>query len=182
MNSKQGFSLLELLIVLAIVLIITAIAIPNLLRSKMRANEASAAAALRTMGTANAVYFSVYHVGFAGTLAHLGPTSAACATLGSACADLMDSTLSGINPLTATPNKAGYRFTYYAPNAAPSSNAPNSTWSAVAVPLVAGNTGTSTFCIDQRGPVWKDSSGNQTTADSTGCAATWPSGGSINPL
>jgi type IV pilus assembly protein PilA len=182
MNSKQGFSLVELLVVVAIVLIIAAIAIPNFLRSKMTANEASATGSLRTMATANSVYYSIYHVGYAGSLAQLGPTSAACATEGFACADLMDSTLSGIIPSTATPIKAGYRFTYYAPSATPTNNAPNSTWSAVAVPIVAGNTGTSTYCIDQRSTVWKDSSGNQTTADATGCAATWPPGGTINPL
>ena len=174
--------MIELLIVVAVILVITAIAIPNLLRSKMAANEASATASLRTMGTANAVYYAVYHIGFAGSLAQLGPTSAACATEGSACADLLDSTLSGINPVTATPLKAGYRFTYYTPSAAPTEIAPNSTYSAVGAPTVHGNTGTSTYCADQRGPVWKDTSGNQTTADPTGCAATWPPGGTINPL
>lgn len=182
MNSKQGFSLVELLVVVAIVLIIAAIAIPNLLRSKMRANEASATASLRTMGTANAVYYAIYRLGYAGSLAQLGPTSAACATEGSACADLMDSTISGINPSTATPDKAGYRFNYYTPSASPTIDAPNSTWSAVGAPTAPGNTGTSTFCVDQRGPVWKDTSGNRTTADPTGCAVTWPPGGTINPL
>jgi type IV pilus assembly protein PilA len=182
MNNKRGFSLVELLIVVAIVLILAAIAIPNILRSKMSANQASAAASLRTMGTANAVYYSIYHLGYAGSLAQLGPTSAACATEGSACADLMDSTLSGVNPNTATPNKAGYRFNYYTPSATPTVNAPNSTWSAVAGPTAPGSTGASTFCVDQRGPVWKDTSGNQKTADATGCAATWPPGGTISPL
>ena len=64
MNNKRGFSLVELLIVVAIVLVLAAIAIPNFMRSKMSANQASAAASLRTMGTANAVYFSIYHLGF----------------------------------------------------------------------------------------------------------------------
>ena len=182
MHRKRGFSLVELLIVLAIVMILAAVAIPNFLKSKMRANEASAAASLRTVGTANAVYYSIYHQGYAGLLAQLGPTSAACATEGSACADLMDSTLAGIIPSTATPTKAGYQFTYYAPNATPTNISPNPTWSAVAAPIIAGSTGTSTFCVDQRGTVWKDTSGNQTTADSSGCAAKWPPGGTINPL
>jgi prepilin-type N-terminal cleavage/methylation domain-containing protein len=182
MNSKHGFSLVELLIVMAIILIIAAIAIPNFLRSKMAANGASAAAALRTINTANTVYSALYHVGYAGSLAQLGPTSAACPTEGPGCAGLMDSLLSGIIPATPTPSKAGYRFTYYAPSAAPTASAPNSTWAAVAVPVIAGNTGTTTYCIDQRGSVWKDTSGNTTAADATGCTATWPPGGTVNPL
>ncbi len=48
-NKQKGFSLIELLIVVAIILIIAAIAIPNLIRSKMAANEASAVATLRTL-------------------------------------------------------------------------------------------------------------------------------------
>jgi type IV pilus assembly protein PilA len=50
-NKQKGFSLIELLIVVAIILIIAAIAIPNLIRSKMAANEASAVASIRTINT-----------------------------------------------------------------------------------------------------------------------------------
>src|SRR5258708_12214032 len=72
-NKQKGFSLIELLIVVAIILIIAAIAIPNLIRSKMAANEASAVATLRSINTAQVVYSSTYNVPFtfAGSLTAL---------------------------------------------------------------------------------------------------------------
>ncbi len=75
MSRQHGFSLIELLIVVAIILVIAAIAVPNLIRSRMAANEASAASSLRTIGDANVLYLSLFGVGFAGELAHLGPPS-----------------------------------------------------------------------------------------------------------
>jgi|SRR5258705_293141 len=72
-NKQKGFSLIELLIVVAIILIIAAIAIPNLIRSKMAANEASAVATLRTINTSQVVYASTYTATpVFGTLAFLG--------------------------------------------------------------------------------------------------------------
>jgi prepilin-type N-terminal cleavage/methylation domain-containing protein len=72
MRSKQaGFSLIELLIVVSIILVIAAIAIPNLLRSRMAANEASAVASLRSINTSQVVYQSTYGTSFATTLAQL---------------------------------------------------------------------------------------------------------------
>lgn len=174
--------MIELLIVVGIILIIAAIAIPNLLRSKIAANEASAAASMKQIGVANATYSSAYAIGYAGTLAALGPAGGGCATVSSACADLLDSLLSGVNPATPNPVKSGYVFTYYAPVAVPTIAAQNSTYAAVAVPSSPRITGQSSFCFDNTISIIKDSSGGLTAADPTGCAATWPIGGTVNPL
>src|SRR6516225_9369981 len=95
MKKQKGFSLIELLIVVAIILIIAAIAIPNLLRSRMAANEASAVGSLRSLNTAEVTYQTTYqNVGFTTTLANLGGAAAACtgaATSTSAC--LVDAVL-----------------------------------------------------------------------------------------
>src|SRR5712664_2754864 len=73
-NKQKGFSLIELLIVVAIILIIAGIPIPNLIRSKMAANEASAVASIRTVNTSEVVYSSTYNVAnvFSDNLVQLG--------------------------------------------------------------------------------------------------------------
>src|SRR5512140_3820930 len=76
MRKQKGFSLIELLIVVAIILIIAAIAIPNLPRSRMAANESAAAQTIRTLNTAEVSYSTTYaQVGYADTLAELGPST-----------------------------------------------------------------------------------------------------------
>ena len=169
MKKQKGFSLIELLIVVAIILIIAAIAVPNLLKSKMAANEASSAAALRTIGTGEVTYSSTYNIGYAGALAQLGPTSAGCAVSGSACADLIDSVLSGVAPAAAAPVKSGYSFTYAATNAVPTTAMPNATFSVLASPVSAGSSGTSTFCSDQTNVVRKDPAGTVAGPAAGGC-------------
>ena len=162
MKSEQGFSLIELLVVVGIILVIAAIAIPNLLQSKMAANEAAAASTLRTIATANLTYTATYNVGFAGGLAALGPPAAG-APIDSSAADLIDSTLA-VDPTT----KNGYVFTYLPVNT-PTSLAPNPTYSATATPVSPAASGRSTFCIDQTGKVGKDISGATVASADTGC-------------
>src|SRR5260221_3429079 len=79
MRKQTAFSLIELLIVVAIILIIAAIAIPNLLRSRMAANESAAASSIRTINTAQVAFSTTYPgVGYADSLKVLGPNGVDC--------------------------------------------------------------------------------------------------------
>ena len=110
MQKQKGFLLIELLIVVAIILIIAAIAIPNLLRARMAANESSAVASVRTINTAEITYFSTYPtVGYATALSNLGGALSAACTPSSTTACLLDSVLSN-NGNPAGAGKSGYKF------------------------------------------------------------------------
>ena len=134
MRKQRGFSLIELLIVVAIILIIAAIAIPNLLRARMAANESSAVASIRTINTAMVTYNTSYPtVGFSSSLTNLGGVAPCTPTSTTAC--LIDSVLSaGV--------KSGYNFTAQAGVAA----TPQTTYYATAVPVTLNQTGTRSFC------------------------------------
>jgi type II secretory pathway pseudopilin PulG len=105
--------LIELLIVVAIILIIAAIAIPNFMKSKMAANETAAVGSIRVIGTGAVSYYSTYRNGYPPSLGALGPPSSGTANCDNA--DLVDSLLAGgVGGTAMTSVKGGYRFTYAA--------------------------------------------------------------------
>lgn len=107
----RGFSVIELLIVIAIVVVIVAIAIPNLLRSKVAANEASAIGSLRNINSAQAAYKAMYGIGYSDDLASLGDTSTTDAEASCTAAQLLDPGLAK-NVIGNKTQKSGYAFTF----------------------------------------------------------------------
>jgi type IV pilus assembly protein PilA len=133
MRKQKGFSLIELLIVVAIILIIAAIAIPNLLRARMAANESAAASSIRTLNTAQVSYITAYPtVGYGAAMTNLGGASPCTATSTTAC--LIDNNLA---TATAAPGKSGYIYAM---------TGTASTYVGSAVPTTLNSTGTKSFC------------------------------------
>jgi type IV pilus assembly protein PilA len=153
MRNRNGFSLIELLLVVAVILIISAIAVPNFLRSRQRANESSAVASIRVINTAAVTYSMTYpDLGFPATMGTLGGGNPCSASSTQAC--LVDDFL-------AQGVKAGYSFVLTGDGAVPSVM-----FTVTGTPQVIGSTGQRMFCTDQTGVIRYDPSGSGCTSAS----------------
>jgi len=162
-GTSRGFSLIELLIVVAIILIIAAIAIPNLLRARMAANESSAANSVRQISRAEIAYYAAYpDKGYADALTNLsGPEYNCQPSSAAACM---------IDPSLSSGQKSGYNF--LATGALPS-GAMNTAFVIGAAPITFNGTGVREFCSIPDGVLraQNGATGDPPPSDITACAA-----------
>jgi type IV pilus assembly protein PilA len=164
---ESGFSLIELLIVVAIILIIAAIAVPNLLRSRQAANQAAAVSNIRTISTAAVSYWVTYGNGYPGTLAQLGGPGPGATCNASVLID---------ESIAAVPNqKNGYQYVLGGDQGPVLTPPPGCTagyngYLATATPLLEGTTGIISYCSSEPGIIHYDTTG-ATAPDAPTCTA-----------
>jgi type IV pilus assembly protein PilA len=153
-SRRNGFSLIELLIVVAIILVIAAIAIPNFMRSRMAANESASVQNMRNITTANVVYSSTYGIGYATSLATLGPPP------GSGQPSPTNASL--IDDVLALGTKSGYTYIY-----TPGSpvNGIIDSFQLNASPVSPGVTGNQYFFTDDSGVIRQNVSAPASASD-----------------
>jgi type IV pilus assembly protein PilA len=135
MRRSNGFTLIEMVIVVAIILIIMAIAVPSFLQSRIAANESAAAATIRTLNSAQISYNSAYPtVGYSSTLLSLGGSCTGATLPSSTSACLIDQDLQ-------TGTRSGY--TYVLTNV---SGTPNASYNFIGAPTTKGYSGNRNFC------------------------------------
>jgi prepilin-type N-terminal cleavage/methylation domain-containing protein len=138
-NRRRGFTLIELILVVAIIMVIATLAIPKFLRARIQANEAGAVAALRSISTSVLAFESTYQTGFPPNLSNLGPPPAA--TLPSAAAaDLIDALLAG-------GSRSGYNLSYVAADT--DGDGKNDRYTVNANPASPGSSGSKYFFLNQ---------------------------------
>lgn len=174
-RASKGFTLIELVMVVMIIMIIAALSIPNLIRSRLAANEASGVGSLRSITSATMVYSSTYGNGFPPTLGVAGgPTGATQPSCDQAL--LIDSVLSGGGGAADNSQKSGYKFNYFAivpitNKPAGCGNAGSNSFVLNAVPVTPGMTGQRSFCTDETGIIRSDVTGTANPSTLASCSA-----------